>query len=417
MQIQKYCMNRKEQILQMHIDNVCRIYAPDDKGGHAPYFMTKFYDGISRKNSQQMLAKTREALEDKIVAKYLQIKADKDITIRDELIYAIKQDTAAKADTGVRLRQRFDKHWSKYARVKVSALDERTIRQMLDSLQADNVTKKEFNGTISALNKIAEECEYDYVPICPVKQYISTWRKHKVANKTTAFKNNQKEARDLAFTSKETAAILQSTWSNNMCYRSLAIALLLVTGLRIGELVALEISDIYLDDNDRYISVNKAENGKTRVIQEPKKNKHRNVALTDQAVQIVRLCLAYRRHDADIDNPYLFLTDYFTDKRKIHREEINNYLKCEIHHDVLHLDDSREARSVHDCRRTYASLEYLNGTKIHRLMLQMGHADEAETWDYIKDVCDIEERKTEIKGIGITLDIPANAYSDCVNAS
>lgn len=42
------------------------------------------------------------------------------------------------------------------------------------------------------------------------------------------------------------------------------------------------------------------------------------------------------------------------------------------------------------CRRTYASLEYLSGTDIRTIKQQ--------TWDYIHEVIDAEERKNRLKG-------------------
>lgn len=44
---------------------------------------------------------------------------------------------------------------------------------------------------------------------------------------------------------------------------------------------------------------------------------------------------------------------------KMHVRAIDDYIRRHIHRDVLGYDDEREARSPHDCRRTYASLKYL----------------------------------------------------------
>lgn len=66
----------------------------------------------------------------------------------------------------------------------------------------------------------------------------------------------------------------------------------------------------------------------------------------------------------------------------------------------------REPRSPHDCRHTYASLEYLNGTDVYVLKRQLGHANVSQTWDYIKDVAEASERRSKLKGAGLLYELP-----------
>ncbi len=56
-----------------------------------------------------------------------------------------------------------------------------------------------------------------------------------------------------------------------------------------------------------------------------------------------------------------------------------------------------------DCRRTYATLEYLNGTDIKVIKMQLGHKTEAQTWEYIVDVAEFAQRQDKLKGIGLNL--------------
>ena len=76
-----------------------------------------------------------------------------------------------------------------------------------------------------------------------------------------------------------------------------------------------------------------------------------------------------------------------------------------IHPNVLDLpiDEEHPARSAHDCRRTYASLEYLNGTDIFTLSKQMGHSCAEQTWDYIQDIVEVSEKRERLKGCGLSL--------------
>lgn len=90
----------------------------------------------------------------------------------------------------------------------------------------------------------------------------------------------------------------------------------------------------------------------------------------------------------------------------MHLRAIDNYMREVIHKKVLGLGNEKAIRSPHDCRRTYASLEYLNGTDILTLKEQLGHKNTSQTWDYIKDVVEPEERKEKIKGMGLLIEVP-----------
>jgi len=82
----------------------------------------------------------------------------------------------------------------------------------------------------------------------------------------------------------------------------------------------------------------------------------------------------------------------------VHLRAVDDYLREFIHYDVLGLSSDRKPRSAHDCRRTYASLECLSGTDIRTIMKQMGYSSETQTWEYINDIVDAEERKVRLKG-------------------
>lgn len=106
----------------------------------------------------------------------------------------------------------------------------------------------------------------------------------------------------------------------------------------------------------------------------------------------------------------------------MHIRAIDNYLRTTIHRDVLGLSDEKEKRSPHDCRRTYASLEYLNGTDIFVIQRQLGHSTTDQTWDYIRDVVDGTERQSQLKGIGVSiLEVVPNTrknsvYAECTHS-
>ena len=82
----------------------------------------------------------------------------------------------------------------------------------------------------------------------------------------------------------------------------------------------------------------------------------------------------------------------------MHLRATDDYMRETIHTDVLGYGNDREERSPHDCRRTYASLEYLGGIDIYVITKQLGHSNVGQTWDYIKDVVEPTEHRNRLKG-------------------
>ena len=85
----------------------------------------------------------------------------------------------------------------------------------------------------------------------------------------------------------------------------------------------------------------------------------------------------------------------------MHLRAIDDHLREHVHKKVLGYGNEKEARSAHDCRRTYASLEYANGTPIASIQLQLGHEKPSQTEAYIKNIVDSEDRKASLHGCGL----------------
>nr|MCR4728768.1 tyrosine-type recombinase/integrase [Lachnospiraceae bacterium] len=97
---------------------------------------------------------------------------------------------------------------------------------------------------------------------------------------------------------------------------------------------------------------------------------------------------------------------------------IDDYMREVIHTEILGYGNEREARSPHDCRRTYASLEYLSGTPINVIKEQMGHSNVGQTWDYIKNVVEASERRNQLRGAQLIFEEakPQESQKFAVNA-
>ena len=65
--------------------------------------------------------------------------------------------------------------------------------------------------------------------------------------------------------------------------------------------------------------------------------------------------------------------------------------------------------------RTYASLQYLNGTDIYTLKNQLGHSKITQTEEYIKDIVEASERRSRLKGTGIICDLECIRTIDAKN--
>lgn len=142
--------------------------------------------------------------------------------------------------------------------------------------------------------------------------------------------------------------------------------------------------------------VHQIEDTKTyEILDYVKENKSREVYLSDEALAVMKCCLVFRRNDSTQSN--LLILNSNSKDGKMHLRAIDDYMREYVHKRILGYDEHKEARSPHDCRRTYASLEYMNGTRVDVLMSQLGHANVGQTWDYIKDIVDNSTRLEKIE--------------------
>lgn len=401
-EVHRYVMNRREQIIKAHIENVFPIREPGEKGGDPKKFFTKLTPK-NRNHDGKIRASTREELEDKIVAHYLQIQKDESVTVREILLKAVDENTK----TGRRTVQRFDKRLASLAKVKISSLDERAIRNALDAIafpkdkngsviEDKKISMKEFNQTITALNKIASYCAYEHIEVCNIQAIVQEFRNAKLTGKHI-FKQTQKQTKNLVFTRPEASRIVRNAL-RCPSYKSFAVAIMITTGLRVGELLGLELDDIYLEDG--YLWIHQVEDTKTyKILDYVKENKAREVYLTSDACEVIRRALDFRMADSSL-SPFLLLNENSEDG-KLHLRAVDDYMRTHVHEKVLGLGEDREARSPHDCRRTYATLEHLNGTDLYDIQQQLGHSSIKQTEAYIHSVVEASERQSRLRGTGL----------------
>lgn len=383
---EEYAMNKKDKILKDHTSNVYPILQM--KKGAKQVYYTKL-DPDNRNHNRLIYSGDEEVLKDKILAYYLNIECNSKLTVGDVLELSILE---LNADTAERHVQIFKKHFSNLKNIKISKLKEEDIRDSLQKMLDEGIKAKAFNNATSTLNKISDYCVYNHIDCINIRDKIAEFRKYKLVGKHV-FKNAVRVETDLAFDEDEAVDIIHYALSNSD-YHNLAIAALITTGLRAGELLALTLDDVNL--TSRRIRANKMENTRSYdIIDHCKDNSERYVYLNEDAWEIFRILLD-KRYKEESDSPYVFLNS-FSDDGKMHLRALDNRIR-KIQ-SVLHLDDDRSVRSCHDCRRTYASIQYLHGVDIKTIQIQLGHSNPNQTWDYIKYVVDSNTRlKTLSKG-------------------
>lgn len=159
-------------------------------------------------------------------------------------------------------------------------------------------------------------------------------------------------------------------------------SLLLDTGLRISEVVGVQLEDVSLEDWSVFV-------------RHAKRKRQRYVAIGHTARADLRLWLKYREliplKSGSPGLPYLFLAYYRDDWIPISLSNIEDTLqrKCAL----LNIEP---AFTPHHLRHAYCSYSIDRGGSIEAIRLQMGHANLATTARYAKRV-DPERLKNHLK--------------------
>ena len=200
------------------------------------------------------------------------------------------------------------------------------------------------------------------------------------------------------FTEEEVKELLHYI-ALNPSYKGLFLALILTTGCRAGELLCMRYSNIDLEQKLFYV---KEIEDKERIVKPyTKSNEMREVYLNNNAMSFLNLLLKIRKHDK-YDDDFLFL-NHNSDDGKLHLRAIDDYTRnIQI---KLNFDSTKELRSLHDGRRTYATLQYFAGVNIRAIQRQLGHSNPSQTWDYIKDIVDVQKRGEMLEIGNINLNI------------
>ena len=162
------------------------------------------------------------------------------------------------------------------------------------------------------------------------------------------------------FEIEDCKTLIDSVGKRNLIRDRAIIILFLNTGLRLAELVKLNINCV--NDNDLTII--------------GKGNKERRVCLNSKLKLVLKEYLLQR---PQVESDALFLSER---KLRISKSAVQNMLKNTIDRSGLKVDGDTDML-VHILRRTFATLEYQNGTDLNTLKEILGHEDIGTTQLYI----------------------------------
>ncbi len=379
-------MTKKERIIRYHEENVYKICALT-KGDKTQYY-TKL-EPENHKSPHKVASYDIEVLKDKIAAFYLGLRTD-NVTVYHILEQALE---GLEPVTASRHKQLFKKNFSSIADVDIHDLKEEDIRRCLQELIDRGIKFKAFNNAASTLNKIHDYCSYNHIKTLDIRGKVSEFRKCRLVGKKV-FLRDKKIDEVESFNEEEARKLI--TYALELPdYLNLAIALLLTTGMRSGELLALTIEDVEFEE-DR-LRVNKMERTYTgEILDSCKDYSDRYVYLNSDAITVLNVLMELRMSETETSTDMkapLFLNASSSDG-KMHLRALDNRLRKL--QGQLELFAGKPVRSAHDCRRTYASIQYLHGNDIKTIQSQLGHAKATQTWEYIKNVIDNETRSEKL---------------------
>lgn len=210
---------------------------------------------------------------------------------------------------------------------------------------------------------------------------------------------------DIAALQREITQEIQSIPHNTT---ALAIRLLFVLGLRIGELVALRESDIDWQMETIHIQrmEQRADKKKPILVNHTKKKSpygNRILPLGEEGAAIIRQVIAINKDYGFQDEDFLFLGEK---GERIHIRAVDNRIRK-----LCGRAGIEPAKSAHDIRRTVATRLYRCTHDIELVRRFLGHSDVQTTWGYIVDIDGEAEDRRKVVDALKNFSEPQNAMS------
>lgn len=247
-----------------------------------------------------------------------------------------------------------------------------------EKIRENDFTKKQYYNMIVIMNKLwqyAEDCGY-------IK--TNTWKDVKINRKLlkkTVKKNNDTQIYFLEEKTKLVSYALARFYNNHKNITALTIPLMFLTGMRIGEVVALKYEDfvgdeilirrtevmdydMYEDGTFHYAGVKVVDHAKTDAGE-------RSIPYTNGARQIVNLIKSASEEYSYYDDGFLFCPH----SRRVRSNTID--IKLYEYCDKIGIPK----KSAHKIRKTFISQMVISGIDIDTICRVSGHADIATTFN------------------------------------
>lgn len=368
---ESYNMNRREEILKKHNYKIFQ--------GKDGRWKTTVPDN-TKKNGRRMIAKASEDdLYAELMAYYSSEKEPINKNVTLEGIYPEWLKSRVLEVNSIRTVKKNDQDWKRYYKdTEITKIPMRylTVNQLKNwahkLIDEKQFNKRDYYNMIVIMKKCFEYASDDGV--CD-----NTWSKVKINSKK--LKRNEKKSNEtqiyfydekITLTKYCISNFLEHPWK----ITSLAIPLLFITGLRIGEVAALKYSDL----SESYIHVSSTEvasyefdkdNGKfiykgKQVESHAKTDAgERDIPYTDGAKKIVEMIKSASEMYNYFDNNYIFCPS----SKRICSTSIDNnlYRYCE----KLGIPK----KSAHKIRKTYISQILNSGMDLDTVCRVSGHVD------------------------------------------
>ena len=313
------------------------------------------------------------------------------------------------AATTLREKQRWDKYFGG-SELSAMRADEITNFQIEDHLYAvikkDSITAKELREIRFLLRKTFNYAlRHNFIQSNPMDKIE--------VNTTGCAPAAPKYSESRVFFEDEVAAMQEEIDREVICIpwntTALAVSLLFLLGLRVGEIVALRLSDIDFKEKTVHIQrmEQREENGPVVVNHTKKKSPwgNRTLALGDMGLSIVRQIIAINEKYGFADEDYLFLGDK---GKRIHIRAVDNRIRK-----LCGRAGIEPAKSAHDIRRTVATKIYRSTKDIELVRKYLGHSDVQTTWGYIIDIeSERENREKVVDALSGFFSRPSEKNSD-----